>query len=55
MDSWSTEGLDIEALIAEYLKKKMAKELPHSNNPPEVQRLVDEGKRTRMENYAKQA
>ena len=46
VDSWSTEGLDIEALIAEYIKKKMAKELPHSNNPPEVQRLVDEGKRT---------
>eukprot|EP00435_Cladocopium_sp_Y103_P032199 s207_g8.t1 len=33
-----------EVFMAEYLKKKMAKELPHSRNPPELQKLVDEGK-----------
>eukprot|EP00435_Cladocopium_sp_Y103_P008674 s3466_g2.t1 len=33
-----------EVFMAEYLKKKMAKELPHSRNAPELQKLVDEGK-----------
>ena len=46
IECWSTEGLDIEVLIAEYIKKKMAKELPHSKNPPAIQRLVEEGKST---------
>ena len=33
-----------EVLMAEYLKKKMSKELKHSHNPPSLQRKVDEGK-----------
>eukprot|EP00435_Cladocopium_sp_Y103_P056621 s837_g19.t1 len=33
-----------EVFMAEYLKKKMSKELSHSRNPPELQKLVDEGK-----------
>ena len=33
-----------EALMAEYLKRKMSKELHHSRNPPELQKKVDEGK-----------
>ena len=35
-----------EVFMAEYLKKKMAKELRHSNNPPALQKKVDEGKLT---------
>ena len=35
-----------EVFLAEYLKKKMSKELPHSKNEPDVQRMVDEGKMT---------
>eukprot|EP00435_Cladocopium_sp_Y103_P019702 s2149_g4.t1 len=34
-----------ETLIAAYLKKKLDKELHHSNNPENVQSLVDAGKR----------
>ena len=41
------EGVDV--MIAEYLKHKMNKELPHSNNPPDIQRKVDLGKRTEWE------
>ena len=37
--------LSIDVLIAEYLKKKMTKELHHSNNPSELQSKIDEGKR----------
>ena len=33
-----------EVFMAEYLKKKLAKELPHSRNTPEEQKLADEGK-----------
>eukprot|EP00435_Cladocopium_sp_Y103_P025803 s3154_g6.t1 len=33
-----------EVLMAEYLKKKMSKELKHSNNPTSLQKKVDEGK-----------
>ena len=41
-----------DCLIAEYLKKKMSKELPHSNNPPELQKKVQEGKRLEWETIA---
>eukprot|EP00435_Cladocopium_sp_Y103_P026818 s1587_g6.t1 len=34
----------IEILMAEYLKRKLSKEIPHSKNAPELQRKVDEGK-----------
>ena len=34
----------LEVLIANFLKKKMAKELHHSNNPPALQEKVDESK-----------
>ena len=34
-----------EVFMSEYLKKKMKKELRHSNNPPELQAKIDEGKR----------
>ena len=33
-----------EVFMAEYLKKKMAEELRHSNNPPALQKKIDEGK-----------
>ena len=36
--------LDIEVLIADYLQKKMEKELPHSNNEVALQRMIDSGK-----------
>eukprot|EP00435_Cladocopium_sp_Y103_P064571 s214_g26.t1 len=38
------ESVSSEVFMAEYLKKKMAKELPHSKNPADVQKLVNEGK-----------
>ena len=38
-------NLSIDILIAEYLKKKMTKELHHSNNPDELQSKIDEGKK----------
>ena len=38
------EQVPHEVFMAEYLKKKMSKELPHSRNSPAVQKLVDEGK-----------
>ena len=34
----------LEVLIANFLKKKMAKELHHSNNPPALQEKIDESK-----------
>ena len=40
----STE-VSCEALIAEYLQRRAEKELPHSRNPPELQAMVDAGKR----------
>lgn len=42
--SWNSAALDIDVLIADYIQKKMSKELPHSNNPPALQAKVDEGK-----------
>ena len=49
-DLWETfTGKSTECLISEYMKKKMSKELPHSNNTPEVQELVDHGKRIEWE------
>ena len=30
--------------MAKYLKKKMSKDLEHSNNPPDLQKKVDDGK-----------
>lgn len=33
-----------DCLMAEYLKKTMSKEIPHSNNPPELQKKVQAGK-----------
>ena len=36
-------------LMAEYLKKKMSKELHHSNNPPDIQEKVQLGKRVEWE------
>ena len=52
-EALSVEWLDTcdtaEVLIAEYLKHKAAKEIPHSNNSPEVQKKVDQGKRLEWE------
>ena len=45
VDHWGTDELSIEVLIADYLAKKMSKELHHSNNPPDLQSKVDKGKR----------
>ncbi|CAK8994648.1 unnamed protein product, partial [Durusdinium trenchii] len=38
-----------ECLMSEYLKKKMSKELRHSNNPPKLQQKIQMGKRTEWE------
>lgn len=38
-----------ECLMSEYLHKKAAKELKHSNNPPDLQKKVDDGKRSEWE------
>ena len=38
-----------ECLMSEYLKKKMSKELHHSNNPPTLQQKIQMGKRTEWE------
>ena len=40
-----TSEVPHEILMSEYIKKKMSKELPHSNNPKELQDMVDEGKK----------
>lgn len=45
IQNMTTENLDMEILMAEYIKKKMSKEIPHSNNAPRLQKMVDEGKR----------
>ena len=48
VDSWQSDRLDIEVLMAEYLRKRMEKDgkgLPHSRNPPHLQHMVDEGQR----------
>ena len=47
MHVWSTSSTEV--LVSEYMKKKLSKELHHSNNPAAVQRLVDEGKRVEWE------
>ena len=36
--------IDIDVLKADYLQKKMEKELPHSNNDPPLQKMIDSGK-----------
>eukprot|EP00435_Cladocopium_sp_Y103_P015313 s535_g3.t1 len=46
-DVWKNQP--VEVMISEYLKKKMSKELHHSNNPVAFQSLVDEGKRVEWE------
>lgn len=48
---WKTCN-DTETLVAEYLKHKGNKEIPHSNNPPEIQKKVDLGKRLEWETIA---
>ena len=45
VESLNDVNMTIDALIAEYLKKKMSKELHHSNNPSELQQKIDEGKK----------
>eukprot|EP00435_Cladocopium_sp_Y103_P054627 s220_g17.t2 len=37
-------NLDVEVLIADYIQKKLQKELPHSNNYPALQAKVNAGK-----------
>ena len=39
LDSW-------ECLMQQYLHQKVAKELPHSNNPPDIQKKVQDGKKS---------
>ena len=48
-DLLSAQDVSWECLMSEYLKKKMSKEIHHSNNPPELQCKVQEGKRTEWE------
>ena len=40
------QSMPSEVFMAEYLKRKMSKELRHSGNDVDLQRMVDEGKRT---------
>lgn len=42
-DSWHPDR-PIEVLMAAYLQKKLSKEIPHTNEDPKLQRLVDESK-----------
>ena len=42
--SMYSEGTSHEVLVATYLKKKAAKELPVSGNPTEIQIKIDEAK-----------
>ena len=42
-DLWQNSSHEV--FMADYLKKKMSKELHHSNNPVELQSKIDEGKR----------
>lgn len=46
---WLDTCPDTETLVAEYLKHKASKEIPHSNNPPDIQKKVDLGKRLEWE------
>ena len=46
VDMMNDATIPIEVLIANYMQKKTAKELPPSNNEPFLQRLVDDSKRT---------
>ena len=39
-------NVSFEVMMASYLQKKTSKELPHSNNHPDLQSLIDESKRT---------
>ena len=38
------QGVPVDVLLAEYMKKKMAKEIRGTGNPPELQSKVDEAK-----------
>ena len=40
----NTQHVSLEVLIAKYIKKKIAKEVPDSNNEAALQKLVDDGK-----------
>ena len=48
-DLLSAQDVSWECLMSVYLKKKMSKEIHHSNNPPELQCKVQEGKRIEWE------
>ena len=45
MDEWD-KCPNVEVLMANYLAKKMAKELPPTGNSPSLQEAVDDSKRT---------
>lgn len=42
LDVWDNSSSEV--FMAEYLKRKMAKEVPPTNHPPTLQKMVDEGK-----------
>lgn len=45
--SW--DDCSAEVFMTEYIKRKMSKELHHSNNPPKLQAMIDAGKRAEWE------
>lgn len=46
-DQW-TEQRDIEQLVVNYMQKKTSHELPHSNNEPCLQEMIDDSKVTEL-------
>ena len=45
---WQEQPVDV--CLAEYMRKKLSKEIPHSGNAPELHKKVDDGKRLEWEN-----
>ena len=44
MVSWDDPTVEIEIMIAQYMEKKLSKEVHHSGHPPDVQKEVDASK-----------
>lgn len=44
-DQFNDPELSFEVLMASYMQKKTSKEVPYSNNHPDLQSLVDESKK----------
>ena len=45
-DAWQDPRVPVEVLIAQYMEKKLSKEVGHSGHPPDIQRELDASKTT---------